>query len=575
MADPLLSVNEYPTDGVLTNFEVNFAGGYISQEHVQVRYLTALGVATEPIFTWAGPFTISVVPAPAAGGKLRIYRVTPADVPLVNFSDGSVVNEATLDLNAKQAVFLAAEVRDVVSTAPDLDDILASGAAAEAAAEEAALSAEAAEAAAASINDVVYEPDQTLYPKTLAYGDGLRNLASPTVMNTVAIGPECLTALTGISLNANPNGGYGMTVVGTKVAPTAVNPHDCVLIGYETAVNWDDGYNVVALGAKAMYAATTPYNGVAIGVTAGFSIANFNSNAFVILGTDVCRNSTRVDTSVVIGHKAGQYLPSVRRSVGIGWQAFGGDANTSGTNPLDNNAVGYRSMGRLKDGTDNFAGGNLSLVSLENGGRNVCVGNYSGQSIVNANDNALVGYLAGGAYTGNQMVALGTQVFAAEVTGVRLAGVGYRFAFTATGDDISGIGNAALPALTTGIRITAVGSGAGATQATGSRCVYLGSFSGGTAAGQWQIAIGDAAICTKNSQIMLGDSNVKEAYFHGYQSFTGYAVSALPSPASVGYGRTFVTDASVAAAGNFGTVVAGGGANKVPVFSDGTNWRIG
>jgi hypothetical protein len=35
---------------------------------------------------------------------------------------------------------------------------------------------------------------------------------------------------------------------------------------------------------------------------------------------------------------------------------------------------------------------------------------------------------------------------------------------------------------------------------------------------------------------------------------------------------SFVTDAT---ATTFGTIVAGGGANKVPVYDDGTNWRIG
>lgn len=35
---------------------------------------------------------------------------------------------------------------------------------------------------------------------------------------------------------------------------------------------------------------------------------------------------------------------------------------------------------------------------------------------------------------------------------------------------------------------------------------------------------------------------------------------------------SFVTDAT---ATTFGTIVAGAGANKVPVYDDGTNWRIG
>jgi len=54
------------------------------------------------------------------------------------------------------------------------------------------------------------------------------------------------------------------------------------------------------------------------------------------------------------------------------------------------------------------------------------------------------------------------------------------------------------------------------------------------------------------------------------------AVALLPAAATAGAGAdAFVSDSTVAAAGNFGAVVAGGGANGVPVYSDGTNWRIG
>lgn len=50
-------------------------------------------------------------------------------------------------------------------------------------------------------------------------------------------------------------------------------------------------------------------------------------------------------------------------------------------------------------------------------------------------------------------------------------------------------------------------------------------------------------------------------------------VASLPSAATAGTGaRRFVTDAS---ATTFASTVAGGGANKVPVYSDGTNWKIG
>ena len=39
--------------------------------------------------------------------------------------------------------------------------------------------------------------------------------------------------------------------------------------------------------------------------------------------------------------------------------------------------------------------------------------------------------------------------------------------------------------------------------------------------------------------------------------------------------RAMVSDSTLAAAGNFGAAVVGGGSNVVPVFCDGTHWRIG
>lgn len=56
------------------------------------------------------------------------------------------------------------------------------------------------------------------------------------------------------------------------------------------------------------------------------------------------------------------------------------------------------------------------------------------------------------------------------------------------------------------------------------------------------------------------------------QMETGQAVAALPSAAANQGTRTFVTDSNSTV---FYNVVAGGGTDFVPVFSDGTNWRIG
>ena len=52
-----------------------------------------------------------------------------------------------------------------------------------------------------------------------------------------------------------------------------------------------------------------------------------------------------------------------------------------------------------------------------------------------------------------------------------------------------------------------------------------------------------------------------------------YEVATLPGAATLGAGaRAFVIDSSVT---TFGTTVAGGGSGKVPVYSDGTDWKVG
>ena len=54
---------------------------------------------------------------------------------------------------------------------------------------------------------------------------------------------------------------------------------------------------------------------------------------------------------------------------------------------------------------------------------------------------------------------------------------------------------------------------------------------------------------------------------------TNYTVATLPSAATSGAGaRTFVTNALTP---TFGSTVVGGGAVFTPVYSDGTNWKVG
>ena len=75
------------------------------------------------------------------------------------------------------------------------------------------------------------------------------------------------------------------------------------------------------------------------------------------------------------------------------------------------------------------------------------------------------------------------------------------------------------------------------------------------------------------SQLDSVTANYAQSYRANYFYSTPIAVADLVSAATAGSGaRAFVTNAT---ATTFASVVAGGGANPVPVYSDGTNWRIG
>ena len=80
-------------------------------------------------------------------------------------------------------------------------------------------------------------------------------------------------------------------------------------------------------------------------------------------------------------------------------------------------------------------------------------------------------------------------------------------------------------------------------------------------------------------------NNILRLYFNQIDNFTtaianeklGYTVpvevASLPSAVDSGMGAyAFVSDSSVT---TFASIVAGGGTNPVPVYSDGTNWRVG
>lgn len=124
----------------------------------------------------------------------------------------------------------------------------------------------------------------------------------------------------------------------------------------------------------------------------------------------------------------------------------------------------------------------------------------------------------------------------------------------------------------------------GASGANRPRAIYVagtGTFGGAVSVTGNVSALGGSIIVGTNGALRFGSASefgLISAPANGVfrpqtQAGGQLTVATLPAAATAGAGaRAFVTDAN---ATTFASIVAGGGANGVPVYSDGTNWRIG
>jgi hypothetical protein len=206
----------------------------------------------------------------------------------------------------------------------------------------------------------------------------------------------------------------------------------------------------------------------------------------------------------------------------------------------------------------------------------------------------------GGSRTTN--VAIGVSALSTNSTGDDNTAIGYQALLPCTsGDQNTGVGKEALRSLTSGSYNTAIGAeslksitnddnntGIGfyaLLNCTGERNTAIGAFCGDSlTSGSNNIIIGysaDASSPTASNEITIGSSSSNTLRVPGlnwtagisWQNNSTLTVATLPLAGTAGAGaRAVVTDANST---TFASVVAGGGANVVPVYSDGTNWRIG
>lgn len=98
---------QYPGDGSTKIFSVPFP--YLDKAHVRI---TIGGVLKETGISWNTEASVELNAAPANDAVVDIRRVTPVNVPIVDFTDGSVLTERNLDTLARWLQYVSEENRD-------------------------------------------------------------------------------------------------------------------------------------------------------------------------------------------------------------------------------------------------------------------------------------------------------------------------------------------------------------------------------------------------------------------------------------------------------------------------------
>ena len=414
-----------------------------------------------------------------------------------------------------------------------------------------------------------------------------------TVTNTGVTG---ITAGPGISLTGGPTGNITIGVAGGGIGTGTVTSvgitSSQLLIGGSPIIDAGNisinlpssisiSANVTAGNVKTdnlLYANGTPYGTIgSTGPTGATGIAGpTGATGIGATGLTGPTGATGLTGATGTAGVAGGSNTQVQFNDAT---AFGGSANltfnkTTNTLTVVGNIVSGNLLGIYANGNSNVnipsANGNVSISAV--GNANILVVTGTGVNVagtLNATGNANVGNLGfgTGAITGTGNITGG------NIIGIIAAGSN---AITTTGNitggniigaHANGNSNIDIPSANGNVNISAVGNAN----------ILVVTGTGANITGTLNVSANTNFI---NVNATLGNytANVSANNFTAnvIVKTTAVLFTNLPSAATAGAGaRAFITDGNLAASTNFGAQVSGSGSNNVPVYSDGTNWRIG
>jgi len=308
------------------------------------------------------------------------------------------------------------------------------------------------------------------------------------------------------------------------------------------------GSDNTAFGASALTSVTTAQRNTVFG--SGALVANISSDYNTAVGWWALRACTASQNNAV----GAQALQST--STGGDNNALGFGALFSNTTGQFNNAIGSQALFNNTIGSCNSAIGGTALYNAKKGSNNTAEG-YA--ALIDLGSAQTAGaFVIGISYT---IVSVGTTNFVAIGAASNTVGV----VFVASGVG-SGTGTAT-PNYTS--NNTAIGYDTGRGIITGSGNTIIGAKVTGLSPNLSNTVI--IADGTGNQRIVVDSTG--RVSIPGVLALGLYTVATLPSAATSGNGaRAHVSDAL---APTFGATVAAGGAISTPVYSDGTNWKVG
>ncbi len=402
----------------------------------------------------------------------------------------------------------------------------------------------------------------------------------PTGGGNVAVGKDAGNALTTC---------VASVYVGKDAGKAVTTGVDHTFVGAGAGLAQVSGVGCVALGRLAGKTSVSATNWTALGDTA----LEFNvSDGAVGVGYGCGRDHTSGTGFCGVGLYAGGYGNANRTTV-MGTEALGGVANVDYGD--DNAVFGYRGMGSAT-GSNNSGLGAEVFINLTTGSFNTGIGRQAGSRLTTGTYCTFLGYNAG-------------QPAGQKVDAVNSTAIGANAVTTKSNQVVIGDANVVetllrgqiiVGAETTGstgkVDVLSVKSStsnpAGGQMiltdqtplaaGVGGQLVFRGVYNSGGAlteaaavqAQKSNSTSGEFGFDLTFHTRVNGGSNTEKLRIttDGVLKQITFTVAALPA-ASVGAGsRAFVTDAN---ATTFASIVAGGGANGVPVYSDGTSWRIG